>query len=276
MFWNKDLLFCDINPTCYAISQQKEICKRHLKNLKGKETYAKTRQDGRLPVVVYSYDSGLIKRGKGIDVRLQENKAVNIELACAKINGTVIRPGETFSFWKTVGKATKRKGYKDGRVIIGNKLRPGTGGGLCNLANTIHLLVLHSPLKVTEFHSHSDALAPDKGKRIPFSSGTSVNYNYIDYRFINNTDQDIQLFVWCENERLYGELRSEREFPFRYELMEENHHFHKEGEKYYRISKIYKKTIDRASGAVMETELVRDNHSEVMFDYSQIPEELIR
>lgn len=276
MFWNKNVLFCDINPTCYAISRQKEICKRHVRNFIAKKPYAKARQHKPLPVLLSNYSCNLIKRAKGVDLRLQENKAVNIELACRRINGTVIHPGEVFSFWHAVGKATKRKGYKDGRVIIGNKLRPGTGGGLCNLANTIHLLVLHSPLKVTEFHSHSDALAPDEGKRIPFSAGTSVNYNYIDYCFQNNTDQDVQLLVWCENERLYGELRSMRAFPFRYALTEEDHHFHKEGEKYYRISKIYKNTYDKQSGKLLDTQLVRDNHSEVMFDHSLIPEELIR
>ncbi len=270
------MLFCDINPTCYAISQRKEICKRHIRNFLDKEPYAKTIQKENLPAVVSSYSSNLIKRGKDIDLRLQENKAVNIDLACQKISGIIIHPGETFSFWKVVGKATKRKGYKDGRVIIGNQLRPGIGGGLCNLANTIHLLVLHSPLKVTEFHGHSDALAPDEGKRIPFSSGTSVSYNYIDFCFANNTDQDIQLLVWCENEKLYGELRSEREFPFQYGLTEENHHFHKEKDKYYRISKIYKNTIDKATGHLLEKQLVRDNHSEVMYDYSQIPENMIR
>lgn len=276
MLWNKNKLFCDINPTCYSISRQKEICKRHIKNLIKKENYAKTTKTEKLSTVVSSYSSNLIKRGKGINVELQENKAVNIEIACRKINGIVIHPGEVFSFWRTVGKATKQKGYKDGRVIIGNKLRPGTGGGLCNLANTIHLLVLHSPLQVVEFHSHSDALAPDEGQRIPFSSGTSVYYNYIDYRFKNNTEQNIQILVWCENGKLYGELRSEREFPFRYELTEEDHHFRKEKDKYYRVSKIYKNTIDKSSGALLETRLVRDNHSEVMYDYSQIPKDMIR
>jgi hypothetical protein len=83
------------------------------------------------------------------------------------------------------------------------------GGGLCNLANTIHLLFLHSPLEVTEFHQHSDALAPDEGKRVPFSSGTSVVYNYIDYRVKNTTDQDVQLCLWCEDEKLFGEYYSD-------------------------------------------------------------------
>lgn len=276
MLWNKDKLFCEINPTCYAISLQKEVLKRHIMNMTGNEKFAKTIQSKKLPNIVSSHSSNLIKRGKGIDITLQKNKAVNIKLSCEKINGIVIHPGEVFSFWKTVGKTTKRKGYKDGRVLVGNRIEPGIGGGLCNLGNTIHLLVLHSPLEVTEFHNHSDALAPDGEKRVPFSTGTCISYNNIDYRFKNNTDQDIQILVWCENEKLYAELRSEREFPWSYELVEENHHFKKENDKYYRISKIYKRVADKVTGEEISKELVLDNHSEVLFDYDLIPKELIK
>lgn len=269
-------LFCDINPTCYKISLQKEICKRHIKDLLGREHFARERQQEKLPNLVSEYSCGLIKRGKGIDLRLQENKAVNIRLACARINGTVIHPGEVFSFWKTVGKVTKKKGYREGRIIRKNKLVPGIGGGLCNLGNTVHLLVLHSPLEVTELHHHSDALAPDGEKRVPYSAGTSVSYNNLDFRFRNNTDQDVQLLTWCDAEKLYAELRSVRAFPNTYALEEEDHHFRREGEKFFRVSRIYKCTADRRTGALMNRELVWDNHSEVMFDHSQIPAELIR
>ena len=260
MLWNKDKLFCEINPTCYAISLQKEVLKRHIKNMTGNEKFAKTIQSKKLPNIVSSHSSNLIKRGKGIDITLQKNKAVNIKLSCEKINGIVIHPGEVFSFWKTVGKTTKRKGYKDGRVLVGNRIEPGIGGGLCNLGNTIHLLVLHSPLEVTEFHNHSDALAPDGEKRVPFSTGTCISYNNIDYRFKNNTDQDIQILVWCENEKLYAELRSEREFPWSYELVEENHHFKKENDKYYRISKIYKRVTDKVTGEEISKEQIGRAH----------------
>ena len=44
MLWKRDKLFCEINPTCYAIAQQKEIIKRHLKNLSEKETFSQTIQ----------------------------------------------------------------------------------------------------------------------------------------------------------------------------------------------------------------------------------------
>lgn len=269
-------LFCEINPVCYKISTQKEVCKRHIKNLRSKEKIAKDISNEKLPNVIYSHSNNLIKRGKGIDPKLQMNKAINIDLACKKINGIVIHPGEVFSFWKTVGKTTKRKGYMDGRVIEKNKLKPGIGGGLCNLSNTIHLLVLHSPLTVTEFHKHSDALAPDEGKRVPFSAGTSVNYNYIDYKFKNDTDQDVQLLVWCENEKLFAELRSEKAFPWSYEIIEEDHHFKKEKEKYYRNSKIYRNIFDVKTGNLLKKELILDNHSEVMYDYDLIPKDLIK
>lgn len=275
MFGKSDKLFCEINPMCYMISWKKEVCKRHIDDLFSKEKFAKTIQKEKLPNVVSSYSSNIIKRGKGIDITLQENKAVNIELACSKINGIIIHPGEVFSFWKTVGKTTEKKGYKAGRVILKNKLQPGVGGGLCNLGNTINLLVLHSPLDITEFHKHSDALAPDEGKRKPMSSGTSISYNNIDYRFKNNTNQDIQILVWCEDGKLYGELRSKEAFPWSYELVEENHHFKKEGDKYYRNSKIYRNVSDRETGKIIDKELILDNHSEVMYDYSLIPKELI-
>lgn len=276
MLGKKDRLFCEINPLCYQISWKKEIVKRKLQDLCSKEKFAKTIQKEKIDNVVTSHSSKIIKTGPGIDAKLQENKAINIKLACDKINGIVIRPGEVFSFWRTVGSTTKRKGYKAGRVIIGNKLKPGLGGGLCNLGNTIHYMVLHSPLDVIEFHNHSDALSPDEGKRKPFSTGTSISYNNLDYRFKNNTDQDIQLCVWCEDGMLYGELRSEREFPWSYELIEEDHHFEKEKDKYYRISKIYRQTTEKETGNVIEKKLVLDNHSEVMYDYSLIPKEQIK
>mgnify|MGYP003585565005 CR=1 FL=1 len=269
--------FSDINPLFYAISFHKEVIKRNLKDFFSKEKFASRIEKEKLPNIVSSHSSNIIRKGKGIDPVLQENKAVNLKLASSRINGVVIRPGETFSFWKMVGKATRKKGYKEGRIISGNKLKPGVGGGLCNLGNTINWLILHSPMEITELHTHSDALDPSAERnRIPFSSGTSVSYNYIDYRFKNNTDQSVQLFVWCEDGQLKAELRSEEEFPWKYELVEEDHHFRKNGDKYYRNSRIYRNTVEKATERLMDRKLVWNNRSMVMYDYDLIPEELIR
>ena len=277
MLWNKNKLFCDINPFCFAISLKKEIIKRHIRNFLSKDKIAVARSDKKLTYVISDHISNMIKRAPGVDLTLQQNKAVNIKLACERINGIVIEPGEVFSFWKTVGKTTKKKGYLDGRIIQNNKIIPGMGGGLCNLGNTIHLLILHSPLDVVEFHKHSDALAPDEGKRVPFSSGTSISYNNLDYRFKNNTDASFQLCTWCDGEELHAELRSVCAPLYSYELVEENHRFEKEDNgKYYRKSMIYRNITDISTGKLIKKELILNNRSEVMYDYSLIPKDLIK
>lgn len=242
------------------------------------EVMAKEVTEERLPMVVFSHSSNMIKRGLGIDLTLQMNKADNIRLACSRMNGLIIKPGETFSFWNRVDKTSKKNGFAEGRVLVNGKLVAGIGGGLCNLANTIHLLALNSPMTVTELHHHSDALAPDtNGIHIPYSAGTSVNYNYIDLRFRNDTDQPVQLCLWCEDDDLYAEIRSTKEFPWTYRLTEEDHHFHlADNGKYYRRSKIYRETIDRNTGVVIKRELNWDNDSEVMYDVTLIPKDSIR
>ena len=274
----KRKLFCEISPTTYAIALQKQIITRHIKNWMGKEKFATHQQQDKLPVVIYSNSNNMIKRGPGIDPQLQLNKADNIRLACSRMNGVIVNPGETFSFWKLVGKTSKRNGFAEGRVIVNGKLVAGVGGGLCNLANTINLLVMHSPMTITELHHHSDALAPDPGGvRVPYSAGTSVNYNFVDYRFRNDTEQPVQLCAWCDGDDLCTELRTTMEFHTTYRLVEEDHHFHQEASgNYYRISKIYLETMDRTTGEVLERRLQWDNRSRVMFDPALIPPEQIR
>ncbi len=269
-------LFCEISPTTYKISINKEIFKRHVKNVFGKDKIAKTKSNEELPNIVKSHSSILIRKLLGVDIKLQENKVTNIELACKKINGIIIKPGETFSFWCTLGRANEKNGYKEGLVVGKGKLKSGFGGGLCQMANMIHWLVLNSPMDVTELHHHSDALFPDERRRVPFGTGTSVCYNNLDYRFKNNTDQNVQILVWVENGELCGELRSEKEFPLRYKLVEENHHFRKENDKYYRISQVYRIVIDRKTNKEIRKELILDNHSLVLYDYSYIPKDQIR
>lgn len=269
-------LFCELSPTCYKISVEKEILLRNLKDFFRKDKIAKTKSVEPLPNTVKGHSSVLVRRLYGVDIRLQENKVTNIQLSSEQINGLIIKPGETFSFWKTSGRPTAKKGYKPGLTVGIGTLGSDIGGGLCQMANMIHYLVLNSPLEVTELHHHTDALFPDERRRVPFGTGTSVFYNSSDYRFKNNLDQNIQILVWIEGGELCGELRSEKPFKYRYKLVEENHHFAKEGEDYFRISQIYRHVIDRETGEVVKRELVLDNHSRVMYDHSLIPKEQIR
>lgn len=272
----KRKLFCELNPFCYKISEKKEIILRNIKNIFKKDKIAKEKSNNELPNIIKSHTSLIVRKLQDVDIKLQENKEVNIKIACSKINGIIIHPGQTFSFWKTLGQPKEKDGYKEGLMIYGRRgLGKGIGGGLCQMANMIHLLVLHSELEVTELHHHSDALFPDERRRVPFGTGTSVSYNKLDYRFKNNTNHDVQILTWVENGEVCGELRSEEESKYRYKLVEENHHFKKENDKYYRISQVYRIKIDKKTNKEVEKNLILDNHSEVLYDYNLIPKDEI-
>lgn len=269
-------LFCQLSPLCYRISVFKENRRRDLWDLLHRTRFAKRRQAQPLPALVKAHRSLILRQLKGVDPQLQKNKQVNLALAAARINGLLIRPGETFSFWHTVGDATARRGYRKGLTISNGRLGADYGGGLCQMANLLHWMVLHSPLTVTELHHHTDAIFPDEGRRVPFGTGTSIFYKNVDYRFKNETGTTVQLLVWLADGDLCGELRAAKPFAQRYRIVEEDHHFAREADgEYYRNSRIYRLTLD-AAGQVTDKTLLLQNHSRVLYDPALIPPEQLR
>ncbi|MDD3193499.1 MAG: VanW family protein [Oscillospiraceae bacterium] len=268
-------LFCEYGPVCYEISLVKENLKRTFRDMLHNRRFAKTRENQILPCVWKSHMSMMLRPLLGIDMQLQENKVQNLRLAAAQIDGVVVAPGEVFSLWALVGRPTRRKGYLDGMVIAGGRPGKGLAGGLCQLANLIHYLVLHTPMEVIELHHHSDALFPDAGRRVPFGTGTSIVYKNCDYRFQNTTPHPIQVRIWIEKQMLMGEIRSTVLPEKRYRLKEEEHHYTRESDGYYRNSLVYQVITDQA-GELLEKKLILQNHSKVMYDPALIPQEEIR
>lgn len=267
----KRKLFCEYGPLCYKISLMKEYLLRDIKDMFSGEHFAKRRSVQGLEHIVKGHRSLLLRQLTGVDMQLQRNKVINLRLAAAKVDGLTVYPGETFSFWKTVGKVTAAKGYSTGMTLVKGRPKADVGGGLCQLANMVHWLVLNSPLTVTELHHHSDAVFPDSGRRVPFGTGTSVFYKNIDYRFKNTTDQPVQLRVWLDETDLCGELHSPAPYPNRYRIEEEGHCFIREGNDYYRTSRVYRRIISRLTGETLGRELILQNHSRVLYDHSLIP-----
>lgn len=262
-------LFCEISPLTYKISVSKNILIRKISDAFSGISFAKTKSLEKLPVVIYSHNS-LIRRVLGnVDMTLQENKAVNLSIAAPKVNGIVINPGETFSFWHLVGKVKKSLGYKEGLTISGSETKAGVGGGMCQFTNLIHWMILHSPLEITEHHHHDGFdLFPDFGRQIPFGTGTSICYNYLDYRFKNTTDKPFQLIIYVTETHLCGELRSIEPLDVKYHIEARNEYFSRENGIVYRNGEVYRRGVDKASGNELFCHLIRKNHARVLYDIS--------
>lgn len=259
-------LFCERNAVTYRISTVKERTKRYLYWIFGEKRYANEYSMEPLPFAAYRHSS-LIRRTLGdVDMILQDNKAVNLALTAPKINGILIRPGETFSFWKLVGNCTREKGYLEGLVIKSQKTGKGIGGGLCQFTNLLHWMVLHSSLDITEHHHHNQIdMFPDFNRQIPFGSGTSVCYNYIDYQFTNNTDNVFQILVHTTDTHLAGELRCQKKLEKAYHIIERNSCFTLEEDGYYRNNELYRRVVDKGTGIILDEELLIKNHSKVLY-----------
>lgn len=270
-------LFCEYGPLAYWLSTKKGRLMRHLANRQAGGSFAGTISHDTLPHVAATYTSPVAGEIEGIPADTVKSRADNIWLSASVIDGLVVRPGEVFSFWHLVGNCTPARGFGKAFIVSGGKMVLEYGGGACLVATLLHNLVLGTPLKVEELHHHSDALFPDKPGRVPYELGVSLLYNYIDYRFQNDTDQTVQIKLAKTPGALVGELRSERPFAHRYQLVEEDHYFAQEADgHFYRNSKIYRLVIDNATGETVGKELMRDNHSQVMYDPKLIPHDLLR
>jgi len=273
----KRKLFCEYGPIFYKISLWKEAKLKDLRDLKSGKKFSRKKDKESFEYIWKGDTKVLLRNLHGVDMQLQKNKVTNLKLASKKIDGIIVNPGEEFSFWNLVGNATKRKGYLEGLVISNSQMKTGVGGGLCQMANMIHWLVLHTPLEVTELHHHSDALFPDVKRRVPFGTGTSISYKALDYRFKNNTENPIQIRVWLDDTMLYGEIRSTVPLKEKYKIVEEDNYYAKDEDGiFYRNSKVYRIITDKETKCEIKKELILDNHSKVMYDYELIPKEEIK
>ncbi len=120
-----------------------------------------------------------------------EGRIFNISLANTKLNDTIVKQGEEFSFINTVGTMTEADGYKVtmGFDSEGNKIQI-AGGGLCQLSSTLYNATLDAGLEITERHPHSRRVY-----YVPKDKDATVCYPSLDFKFKNNTQNDIKIKV---------------------------------------------------------------------------------
>lgn len=114
------------------------------------------------------------------------SRAINIKLACKKINNYLLSPGEEFSMDSVLGPRTKAHGFMEAPIIMKNTVVQGTGGGVCQVTSTLYNAVLFSMMEVTSRINHSIVL-----NYVPPGRDAAISEGYIDFKFKNNRDYTI-------------------------------------------------------------------------------------
>lgn len=116
------------------------------------------------------------------------NRSTNIDIACEKINGTILEPGETFSFNKVVGERTAKSGFKEALIYTGGEVDYGLGGGICQISSTLYNAVLKANLDIVERKNHSMTVS-----YLPVGQDASVSYGSVDFKFTNSRSYPIKI-----------------------------------------------------------------------------------
>ena len=251
------------SPIRQILGKEYFILKRKFDWFFGKKKWSKTKQSKLLENSVFQHKSMILRPLKDVDMYLQENKRTNLEIAISHIDRIIIKPGETFSIWKLVGRPTKKKGYLEGLVLNQGKIRKDTGGGLCQIGNLLFWTFAHSPLTITERYRHSFDVFPDINRKVPFGAGATLSYNYIDLQVKNETDNTFQLKLWLDKTHLNVELYSKLTVDKKYRVEERNHLIKQQfWGGYSRHNQIFK--IEMGEGITTEKLLV-ENHAIMMY-----------
>ena len=117
-----------------------------------------------------------------------QNRNTNVRLAAEAINGTVIKPGQEFSFNGTVGQRTEAKGYKGAAAYNNGEVVQEIGGGVCQVSTTLYNAVFKAGLKISSRRSHTF-----EPSYVTPGRDVTVSWDQPDFKFINNSSTAIGL-----------------------------------------------------------------------------------
>ena len=122
------------------------------------------------------------------------NRSINIALSADAINGTVVKPGEEFSFNETVGQRTADRGYKSATIISGGRFVNGIGGGICQVSGTLFNAAVLAGMEITERRNHGL-----KVSYLPGGRDATVSWGEIDLKFKNTSDAEMTILISIED-----------------------------------------------------------------------------
>lgn len=121
---------------------------------------------------------------------INANRTENLRLACEAIDGTILNPGDIFSFNEIVGERTAEKGYKAATVYSGGQSLEELGGGVCQVASTIYYATLHLNLEQVHREPHQFVVT-----YVPYGMDATVYWGHIDYQFKNTLSNPIRILA---------------------------------------------------------------------------------
>jgi vancomycin resistance protein YoaR len=132
-----------------------------------------------------------------------ENRIFNISLAATRLNGTIIKPGEVFSFNKAVGDISVFNGYRQAYVISGGKTVLGDGGGVCQVSTTLFRAAINAGLPIVERNPHAYRVSYYEAETGP-GIDAAIYTPTVDLKFKNDTPNHllIQTYIDLETQRL--------------------------------------------------------------------------
>lgn len=193
------------NSLPYSWKLQYRLLQRFFHEQKKSHFYAKNHLND--DIGDYSVEfKQVIKKGD-----FQENKIHNLKIVCEKISNIIIQPNEVFSFWKTVGKPSRKNNFKEGRNLINNTISQDFGGGICQFSSILYYSALQSGLEIVERHSHSIDIYKENERFTPLGSDSTVVFGYKDLQIKNNLLFPIQLKCRMQENELHLSIRSQNE-----------------------------------------------------------------
>lgn len=143
------------------------------------------------------------------------DRSTNLRIACKKINGKVLMPGETFSYNQTLGARTAAAGYKNGKIYEGGEVVDGIGGGICQISSTLYNAVLMANLQTVERKNHQFVTS-----YISAGRDATVVYGAIDFKFKNTRKYPVRIKASAVNGiaavSIYG-IKEDDEYTFKFE-----------------------------------------------------------
>ena len=136
---------------------------------------------------------------------LVAGKIQNLRIAIGCVDGVEVPAGEIFSFWRHVGRATRRRGFVEGRELREGCIIPNIGGGLCQISNALFDVAAQAGFEIVERHRHTQIVA---GSLAESGRDATVFWNYVDLRF--RSASPFRISARMDSENLTVEIRGEK------------------------------------------------------------------